>query len=182
MSIQALKDRLPEYARDLKLNLGGVTTTSELTEQQLWGSVLTAAIVSRNPEVLAAVAAEAAGHLSPEAERAARAAAAIMGMNNVYYRFLHLAGNDEYDRLPARLRMQVIGKPGVEQLDFELWSLVASAINGCGSCLKSHDKVVRDKGATAAQVQDAVRVASVIHAVAVTLEVEAALPAAQQAA
>src|SRR5690606_31044704 len=118
MSIQALKDRLPGYAKDLKLNLGSITTTSELSEQQLWGSALTAAIVSRNPEVIAAIAAEAAGHLAPEAERAARAAAAIMGMNNVYYRFLHLTDNDEYARMPARLRMQVIGNPGVDRLDF----------------------------------------------------------------
>lgn len=182
MSIQALKDRLPDYAKDLKLNLGSITTTSELSEQQLWGSALTAAIVSRNPEVIAAVAAEATGHISPAAARAARAAAAIMGMNNIYYRFVHLVENDDYSRLPARLRMQVIGNPGVERLDFELWSLVASAINGCGACVQSHDAVVRDKGATTAQIQDAVRVASVIHAVAVTLEAEAALPAAQQAA
>ena len=99
-----------------------------------------------------------------------------MAMNNVYYRFLHFVGDgNPYQGLPARLRMQVIGNPGVDHVDFELWCLAASAINGCGACVASHDKVVRDKGATAPMVQDAVRIASVVHALAASLDGVAAL-------
>jgi alkyl hydroperoxide reductase subunit D len=90
----------------------------------------------------------------------------------VYYRASHLLGNDEYIKMPARLRMNVIGNPGVEKEDFELWCLAVSAINGCGTCLESHERVVIEKGLTTQQVQDAVRVAAVVHAAAVTLEAE----------
>ena len=88
-----------------------------------------------------------------------------------YYRFLHFVGDgNDYQALPARLRMQMIGNPGVDALDFELWCLAASAVTGCGACVVSHDKVVRQKGATAPQVQDAVRIAAVVHALAATLD------------
>ena len=80
---------------------------------------------------------------------AARAAASIMAMNNIYYRFTHLASAPDYKTLPARLRMNVIGKPGVDKADFELWCLAVSAINGCGVCIDSHEKILRDANYTA---------------------------------
>ena len=113
---------------------------------------------------------------------AARAAAAIMGMNNVYYRFVHLVGNPDYATLPAKLRMNVIGNPGIAKTDFELYSLAVSAINGCGACVAAHDKVVRKAGVTAEGVQSAVRIAAVIHGVAVALESTGTGAAALQAA
>lgn len=178
MSIEQLKAKLPEHARDLRINLGVIAGSTVLTPQQAWGTALAAATTSRNAEVATAIAADAIAHLSPEAIHAARGAASIMGMNNVYYRFLHMMGDgSEYAQLPARLRMQIIGKPGVDHLDFELWCLAASAITGCESCVRSHEKVVRDKGGTKEQIQDAVRIAAVIHAVALTLETAAPLAA-----
>lgn len=173
MSIQTLKDRLPEYAKDLKLNLGSLAAETVLNDTLKAGTFVAAAFASRNPEVIAAINAEFAGKLAPAEFTAAKAAAAIMGMNNVYYRFLHLAENEEYSRLPARLRMNVIGAPGTAKENFELWSLAVSAINGCAMCIASHEKVVRAAGLTAEQVQAAVRIAAVVHAVAVALEAEA---------
>jgi alkyl hydroperoxide reductase subunit D len=99
-------------------------------------------------------------------------------MNNIYYRFIHLASAPDYKTLPARLRMNAIGKPGVEKADFELWSLAVSAINGCGMCIDAHEKVLREHGMTAEQIQAAVRIASVVHAVAATLDGVAADPGA----
>jgi alkyl hydroperoxide reductase subunit D len=174
MSIEALKERLPEYAKDIKLNLGSLAADPTLTLQQRAGTFVASALASRNAEVTRAVAAEFGAQLSAEALAAAKAAASIMGMNNVYYRFVHLVGGD-YERLPARLRMNVIGKPGVEKVDFELWSLAVSAVNGCGMCLTSHEKVVREGGLSQEQVQTAVRIAAVVHAVAATLDGEDAL-------
>ena len=174
MTIEALKERLPEYAKDIKLNLGTLATEPSLTTQQRAGTFVASALASRNAEVTRAIISEFAPQLSPEALTAAKAAAAIMGMNNIYYRFTHLVGAG-YDRLPAKLRMNIIGKPGVEKVDFELWSLAVSAVNGCGMCLTSHEKVVRDAGLTQEQVQSAVRIASVVHAVAATLDGEEAL-------
>jgi alkyl hydroperoxide reductase subunit D len=174
MTIEALKERLPEYAKDIKLNLGTLAADPTLTTQQRAGTFVASALASRNAEVTRAITAEFGPQLSAEALAAAKAAAAIMGMNNIYYRFVHLVGGD-YEKLPARLRMNIIGKPGIEKVDFELWSLAVSAVNGCGMCLTSHEKVVRDAGLGQDQVQAAVRIAAVVHAVAAILDGEDAL-------
>ncbi|WP_019632536.1 carboxymuconolactone decarboxylase family protein [Actinomadura atramentaria] len=175
MSVDALKSALPDYAKDTKLNLGSVTSTSSLSEQQLWGTVLATALASRNAVVIRELAEEAGDYLSAEAFEAAKGAASIMAMNNIYYRATHLIGDETYATLPAKLRMSIIGKPGVDKLDFELWCLAVSAVNGCGRCLESHEKVLRDGGLSRELVQEALRVAAVVHAAAVTLEGEAAL-------
>ncbi len=176
-TLDQLKERLPDHARDLRINLGVITGASSLTPRQHWGSALAAAITARNPAVIRAIAAAAGAHLDEAATRASENAASLMAMNNVYYRFLHYLEGAEYGHLPARLRMQAIGNPGVDHADFELWCLAASAINGCESCVRAHDKVVRGKGISAANVQDAVRIASIVHALAVTLDGVAALAA-----
>ena len=175
MSIQNLKDRLPEYARDLKLNLGSLAAETVLNEEQKAGAFIASAIASRNADVTEAILAEFSPRVAPQVVAAAKAAAAIMAMNNVYYRFTHLIEKDEYQRLPARLRMNVMANPGTAKENFELWSLAVSAINGCGKCVSAHEKVLREAGLSAEQVQAAARIAAVVHAVAVTLESEAAL-------
>ncbi len=182
MTIDALKGRLPDYAKDLKLNLGSVLTTSSLKPYQAWGSAVAAAIATRNAEVTATILAEAAAHMDAAQLNGAKAAAAIMGMNNVYYRTVHLSGNAEFKKMPARLRMNVIGNPGVDKVDFELWSLAASAVNGCGMCIEAHEHEVLQKGMTTENIQDAVRIAAVLHAVATVLEAEAATGAPLAAA
>ncbi len=174
MSIETIKSWIPDYAKDLRLNLGSLANETLLTPQQLAGTFVVSALAARNTAVTRAILAEFGPKLTPEALVAAKAAASIMAMNNVYYRFVHLAGGD-YANMPARLRMNIIGKPGVEKLDFELWSLAVSAINGCGMCIESHEKVVRAGGMTTEQIQAAVRVASVVHAVAAIVDGEAAL-------
>jgi alkyl hydroperoxide reductase subunit D len=170
--IEDLKNTLPDHAKDLKLNLSSVLAQPNLNEAQIWGTALVAAIAARNPRVLQAVSAEAAQRLSPENVRAAKGAAAIMAMNNIYYRFTHVVSAKEYQTMRAGLRMNIIGNHGVSGLDFELWSLAVSAINGCSMCMDSHEKAVLEKGATREVVQAVVKIAAVIHAVAVTLEAE----------
>ncbi len=174
MSLEALRGRLPEYAKDLKLNLGSLATEEVLSLQQKAGCFIASALASRNAEVTKAIVAEFGPQLSAEALTAAKAAAAIMGMNNIYYRFVHLVGG-EYGTMPARLRMNIMARPGVEKLDFELWSLAVSAVNGCGMCLQSHEHTVVAGGLTREQVQAAVRIAATVHAVAAVLDGEDAL-------
>ncbi len=173
MSLDAIRDALPDYARDLKLNLGSVLTTQGapgLTGKQLWSVALATAIAARNPAFTRDIEALAREHLDEADVTGARAAAAIMGMNNVYYRFLHLVEDAEYQSMPARLRMNVIGNPGIDKLDFELLSLAVSAVNGCGLCITSHERKLREHGVTREAIQSAVRIAAVMHAVAGALE------------
>lgn len=177
MSFADIKAALPDYARDLKLNLSSILAEETLSPQQLHGTLVATALASRNRRLIQAAVAEAAGTLSDEAMRAAKAAAAIMGMNNVYYRFVHLASAEDYRTMPARLRMTVIGRPGVDKVDFELMSLAVSAINGCGMCIDSHEALLRKEGVSAEVIQSVIRIASVIHAIAATLDGEAAIAA-----
>jgi len=172
--MEAVKSRIPEWAKDLRLNLGQIERVDSLTPEQLWGTALAVAVAARNDELLEAVRAQAEPHLGEAARAAARTAAALMGMNNVYYRFLHLVENPGYGQLPARLRMQGLANPGVDKATFELWCLAVSAVNGCGACVASHERVVRQHGLSAQAVQDAVRVAAILHGIAVVLDAEAA--------
>jgi len=175
MSIDAIKSALPDYAKDIKLNLSSLANDETLNPQQLWGTFLSSALASRNAFVTAQIHEEARQHLSEEAYSAAKAAAAIMGMNNVYYRFVHLASNEEYQTMQAKLRMNIIGNPGVDKIDFELWSLAVSAINACGMCIDAHEAQLIQHDVSKEQIQTAVRIAAVIHAASGILEGEEAL-------
>ena len=173
MSIDDIRDVLPEYARDLRLNLGSVLTVQGapgLTSKQIWGTALAAAIAARNLAFAQTIEQAARAELDDAQIDGAKAAAAIMAMNNIYYRFLHLAGDADYQTMPARLRMNVIGNPGIDKLDFELYSLAVSAINGCGLCIEAHEKQLRKHEVSREAIQSAIRIAAVVHAVAVTLE------------
>jgi alkyl hydroperoxide reductase subunit D len=178
MSIDALRDLLPSYAKDLSLNLSSLSSETVLNDQQKWGCFVASAYAVGQSDVVTNINAQAeAAGVSAEALTAARAAAAIMGMNNVYYRSLHLLSNPEYKTLPARLRMNIIANPGVEKVDFELWSTAVSAINGCGMCLDSHEAELRKHGVPTAQIQTALRIASVVNAVSRVIAAEKAAQA-----
>ncbi len=177
MTLDAIRDSLPDYARDLKLNLGAVlapTGAPGLNEKQIWGVAVASAIASRNVGFARQIETLAAEKLDEAYLGAARAAAAIMGMNNIYYRFLHLVEDAEYAQMPARLRMNVIGNPGIDKLDFELLSLAVSAVNGCGMCIVAHEKQLRKHEVSREAIQSAVRIAATIHGVAGVLEHTAA--------
>ncbi|MFZ9708221.1 MAG: carboxymuconolactone decarboxylase family protein [Steroidobacteraceae bacterium] len=172
-SLEQLRDSIPDFARDLRLNLGSVLTPQGapgLTSRQIWGVALATAIASRHLPLVAAIETAASAELDAAGHDGARAAAAIMSMNNVYYRFVHLVGDAEYATLPARLRMNVMANPGIDKLDFELYSLAVSAVNGCGLCLESHEKLLRKHEVSREAIQSAVRIAAVIHGAAVVLE------------
>lgn len=170
MQLEQLLEQVPDYAKDLKLNLSSVLNQAELTPQQTWGTFVACAIAARNPHVIAAAQTGAAAHLTPEALHSAKAAAAIMGMNNIFYRFRHLSSNEKYGTMPARLRMQAIRTHGGDPVDFELYCLAVSAINGCGLCVDSHEKVLREKGVTEESILAAVRIASIVHALAAAMD------------
>jgi alkyl hydroperoxide reductase subunit D len=165
MTVENLKDALPEYAKDLKLNLGSITRSAVLNEEQLWGTLLASAAATRNPQVLAEIGAEAADFLSAEAYQAALGAASIMGMNNVFYRgrgFLE----GKYDDLRPALRMNIIGNPGVDKANFELWCFAVSSINGCSHCMVAHEHTLREAGISREAVLEALKAAAIVSGVA----------------
>jgi alkyl hydroperoxide reductase subunit D len=179
MGVEAVKDMLPDYARDLKLNLGSLFNASPLNEQQLWGTVAAVAMASAPSPAVAELDGEAKEHLSPDAYTTSHAAAAIMAMNNVYYRSRHMLadmGVTSYETVPPRLRMQVISThAGVTKSEFELWCFAVSAVNGCAGCLVSHEQEMRKAEMTTEQIHEGLRIAAVVKAVCATVAAEAAL-------
>ncbi len=168
--IEKLREQMPDAARDIRLNLQTVFQSTALTPEQTWGAALASAIATRNGELQRVIFAEAQGRVEASVIEDARAAAALMAMNNVYYRFRHLVGKESYSTKPARLRMNWIGKPMGDKTDFELFCLAVSAINGCEACIRSHEEVVTAGGLSEDQVHDAVRIAATIQAAAISLE------------
>lgn len=169
MSVESLQEIIPEAAKDLRLNLSSVIRQAELSEQQTWGTVLACVFAVRAPLLKEHLLPEARENLSPQAAAAAESVAGIMGMNNIFYRFRHLAGNEKYATLPARLRMNALRSQGIEQKDIELWSLAVSAITGCGACVESHEKTLREHGISEETIVAAVRIASVLNGLAYAL-------------
>lgn len=152
MSIEKLKAALPEYAKDIKLNLSSITRSSVLDQEQLWGTLLASAAATRNPQVLADIGAEATDHLSAAARHAARG-------------FLE----GRYDDLRPGLRMNIIANPGIPKANFELWSFAVSAINGCSHCLVAHEHTLRTVGVDREAIFEALKAAAIVSGVAQAL-------------
>ena len=170
-ALEQLRQQLPDVAKDIKLNIQGVLADSFLTTDVRWGVAVAAACSCGNAALRDATIADAVKHASPEVIADAKAAAVLMGMNNVYYRFRHMIGKAEYAQRSPRLRMNRLGQPASSKVNFELFSLAVSAIHGCEMCVKAHEKVVLDAGLTEDHVHDAVRIAAVFHAAAIGLQV-----------
>ena len=170
-NLDAIRETLPDLAKDIKLNLQAVLSGSSLSPEQRWGVAIASAAAARQPGLRDAVVADARAAVPEAVVEDALAAAALMGMNNVYYRFRHVVGKPVYSEKPARLRMNRIARPATSKADFELFSLAASAINGCEACVRSHEQAVLAGQLSEDQVHDAIRIAATMHAAAVALEI-----------
>jgi alkyl hydroperoxide reductase subunit D len=137
MNLEQLKNQIPDYAKDIKLNLSAIMTEEGAPDGEI---------------------------------DAAKSSASIMAMNNIYYRFTHLISDKDYGKMPARLRMNIIANPGISKDDFELNCLAVSAINGCGLCIESHTQELIKAGISKLGIQSAIRIASVLNAVAICIE------------
>jgi alkyl hydroperoxide reductase subunit D len=181
--IDQIKDMIPAYAKDLKLNLSSLMREEKLTATQRNGVLLASALAARNSSLIFLAEQAARDGVEDVAEiENAKAAASMMAMTNIYYRFLHMAKDKEYGTMPAGLRMNVIGRPPADKVNFELYSLAVSAINGCEFCVAAHDEQLKKAGLTREAIQQAIRLSATVHAIAATLDGEAALTAELNAA
>lgn len=174
MTIETLKNNLPELAKDIKLNVTNVLLESgspDLTNKQIISIALAAAYTSKNAKLIEAMLIEAMPLLNSTELAGVKTAAIIMAMNNVYYRFIHLVSDKSYATMPAKLRMNAIGNPGMDKIDFELCCLAVSALNGCGMCMDAHTKALIKMGVSQQAVQSAIRIAAVFNAFALSLEI-----------
>lgn len=166
-----LLSKLPEEAKDLRINLKRVLGGESLSEEQTWGTALAAAYYIRHAELSAAILADAkAAGISDGIIEDARGAAAIMGMNTIYYRFRHVMKSEAYNQRPANLRMMRMQQVATSKVNFELFSIGPAALAGCEMCLKAHEAAVKKDGLNEENVHDAVRISAILNGVAVALE------------
>ena len=173
MNLNEFKSSLPDFAKDIKLNLGNVLTEEgapDLSSKQIYLIALAAAYAAKQRELITALHDEAGALLSDQEVQAVKAAVSIMAMNNIYYRFVHLASDKSYATMPAKLRMNVLANSGIERKDFELCSLAVSAINGCGMCMDAHARELERAGLSKLAIQSCIRIAAVINAAAASIE------------
>jgi alkyl hydroperoxide reductase subunit D len=174
MNLDTLKNQLPDYAKDIKLNLGTVLSEDgapDLTQRQIAMIALASAYATGEDIVIKSMHHEARAHLNDADFHAVKSAASIMAMNNIYYRFLHLVSDKSYASMPAKLRMNVIGNPGIDKTDFELCCLAVSALNGCGMCMDAHAHELTKAGVSKLAIQSCIRIAAVVNAAGMGLSI-----------
>jgi lipoyl-dependent peroxiredoxin subunit D len=169
--ISGLLAALPAEAKDLRINLKRVLEGESLSVELTWGTALASAYYIRHRELTAAIVSDAkVAGVSDAIFEDARGAASIMGMNTIYYRFRHLMNSEAYNQRPANLRMMRMQQVATTKENFELFSIGPAALAGCEMCLKAHEAMVKKGGMNEDNVHDAVRIASILHGVAVALD------------
>jgi alkyl hydroperoxide reductase subunit D len=168
-ALDALRDSLPDDLKDIRLNLSAVLAGENLAPPQAFGVALAAARFLRCPAVVQALESDVRGGLGEAAGPVlsdAIAAAGLMAMNTVYYRFRHMVGKESYGARPPRLRMSRMAQPATGKADFELMSLGCAALAGCELCIRNHEASLVDLGVGEEACHDAVRIAAVVSAAA----------------
>jgi alkyl hydroperoxide reductase subunit D len=172
-SLDARRDSLPDDFKDTRLNLSSVLAGENLQPGQALGTALAAARFVRHKKLSDALESDIRGGLGDAAAAVisdATAAAGLMAMNTVYYRFRHMLGKESYEARPPRLRMSRMAQPVTSKADFELMSLACAALAGCELCIKNHEASLVHLGVSEDACHDAVRIAAVINAAAVGIQ------------
>jgi alkyl hydroperoxide reductase subunit D len=167
--LNSIKDRMPEYAKDIRLNLDGVISRSSLAPEDALGVALAAAFAAKSKPLIDAFKAA----VPPAEGHAALTAATLMGMNNAWYPFVEMADDAELKTMRAELRMNAYATSGgVDKKKFEAYALSASIVGKCHFCVKSHFELLKKEGLTTQQLRDIGRIAAVVNAAAQVLAAE----------
>ena len=165
--VNEIKEALPEYAKDTKLNLDAVINRSTLDATIAQGCALAAAMATGNGKLVSFIQ---SGVEDSKERDAALTASALMGMNNVWYPYVEMVDDPNLAGLPAQLRMNAIATHGgTSKVNFEAYSLAASIVGKCHFCVKAHYDTLRKEGLTVEQLRDIGRIAAVITSVAKVL-------------
>jgi alkyl hydroperoxide reductase subunit D len=163
--LNSIKALIPDYAKDIRLNIDGTIARSSLEGNDAVGVALAAAFAAKSRKIIDII--QASGALSAEETHAALTASALMGMNNIWYPYLEMADDADLKTQPAQLRMNAYAtNGGVDKRRFELYALAASIVGKCHFCVKSHFELLKKEGMSSTQLRDVGRIAAVINAAA----------------
>lgn len=171
--LAAIKEQLPVEARDIRINLDKVLDVNQpdgLSSRQIYGCALAVACHLGNTQMSRAIAGLCA---DDSLFAAAKLAASLMAMTNIYYRFIHLVDIAELGQIPAGLRMQGMVNPGIDRTTFEMMSLAVSIVNGCGACITAHSQHLLHEGLSIHALARIGRISAVLHATHVSLKISA---------
>ncbi|MCY0858602.1 carboxymuconolactone decarboxylase family protein [Cupriavidus sp. D39] len=170
--LSTIKGLIPDYAKDIRLNLDGTIARSSLQGNDAVAVALAAAFAAKSRVIVDAI--RNAGVLSPEETNAVLTASALMGMNNVWYPFVEMTDDPDLATQPAGLRMNAYATHGgVDKRRFEMYALAASIVGKCHFCIKSHYALLKnEQGMTAQQLRDVGRIAAVVVAAANVIAAE----------
>jgi lipoyl-dependent peroxiredoxin subunit D len=161
--LNSIKEMIPDYAKDIRLNIDGTIARSSLEGNDAVGVALAAAFAAKSRPLVDAIL--ASGVLSEQESTAALTASALMGMNNVWYPYVEMAGDEDLKTQPAQLRMNAYANNGgLDKRRFEMFALSASIIGKCHFCVKSHFELLKKEGMSSTQLRDVGRIAAVINA------------------
>ena len=165
--VNQIKEALPEYAKDTRLNLDAVINRSTLNSTVASGCALAAAMATGNGKLVTFIQ---SGMEDVTERDAALTASALMAQNNIWYPFVEMANDNQLKGLPAQLRMNAIANHGGStKINFEAYSLAASIVGKCHFCVNAHYDLLKKEGMTIEQLRDIGRIASVINSVAKVL-------------
>ena len=168
MSIENIKSAIPDYAKDLRINIGNVLNeeiSPDLSKKQMFGAALSVALAVKNDFLIKNIQSDCEPLFSEQELNGIKTAVSLMGMNNVYYRSLHLAEDENLSKRPAGLRMTMMSRHGLPQKDFEMYSLAVSCLSGCGVCIKSHSEKLKKEGLSLSAIQSLIRISAVIQGI-----------------
>lgn len=166
--VEQIKEALPEYAKDTRLNLDAVIVRSSLPGDVAMGCALAAAMATGNGKLVSFI--QTGMHDSGAEYNSALIAGSIMAQNNVWYPFVEMVDDPALKGLPASLRMNAIASHGgTTKTRFEAFSLAASIVGKCHFCVKAHYETLKQEGTTVEQLRDIGRIAAVINSVAKVL-------------
>lgn len=168
MSIDNIKSAVPDYAKDLRINIGNVLNeenSPDLTKKQIFGIALSAALALKNTFLIKNIQSADEQLFSEQELNGIKTAVSLMGMNNIYYRTLHLTEDNSLSKRPAGLRMTMMNSHGLPQKDFEMYSLAVSCLSGCGVCIKSHSEKLKNEGLSLSAIQSIIKISAVIQGI-----------------
>ena len=169
--LNSIKSLIPDYAKDIRLNVDGTIARSSLEGNDAVGVALAAAFAAKSKVIIDAI--KNSGAITPEEIHAALTASALMGMNNVWYPYLEMADDADLKTQAAQLRMNAYAtNGGVDKRRFEMYALAASIVGKCHFCVKSHFELLKKEGMSTTQLRDVGRIAAVVNAAAQVIAAE----------
>lgn len=174
MHSNPLEKLIPDYAGDILENFKKIFTEQQegLSEIQVAGIAIATCLVKKNEKLLNIIKFNNKFLIDEQEMNGLKSAVAIMLQNNIYYRYFGEIDIEEVKVLPSDLYMTVISSPPIDQVNFEIYMLATSIVNGCKYCCSVHSKKLMKKGVEAIALRNIAKIVAIVAGVSDIMEIE----------